>query len=281
MRGVLRLDVRVLTLNCWNVTEPLAARMAIAREEIRALAPDVIGLQEIVVRPDGFDQARLLLDGLGYEYVFGASFRWSGAGDVPASEQLGGDGFGNVVASRWPIRRSETRALPGDETGERRSVLAALVDTPAGTLPFFTTHLSWKLDHGWVRERQVISVAEMVAELVAGAALPPIVVGDLNADPDATEIRFLCGLASLAGRSVYFQDAWRVAGDGGPGFTWDNRNPYAAAGFEPDRRIDYVLVGSPDRLGRGRIEAARLAFTEPSGDVFASDHFGLLAEVRM
>jgi endonuclease/exonuclease/phosphatase family metal-dependent hydrolase len=272
--------VRILTLNCWNVSEPLAARMAIARDRIRALAPDVIGFQEIVVRGDGFDQTRLLLDGLGYEHVFGASFRWSRTGAILPPDHAG-DAFGNAVASRWPIHRSESRALPGEATGEHRSVLAALVDTPAGTLPFFVTHLNWKLDHGWVRERQVMSLAEVVTELAAGTALPPIVVGDLNADPDATEVRFLCGLASLAGRSVYFQDAWRVAGDGGPGFTWDNRNPYAAGGFEPNRRIDYILVGLPDRLGRGRIRTARLAFTEPSGEVFASDHFGVFADVVM
>ena len=71
---------------------------------------------------------------------------------------------------------------------------------------------------------------------------PPILAGDLNADPESTEIRFLRGLTSLAGRSTYFQEAWDVAGDGGRGFTWDHRNSYAAITFEPSRRIDYVLA---------------------------------------
>jgi len=77
-----------------------------------------------------------------------------------------------------------------------------------------------------------------------------------------------------------FQDAWRVAGDGGPGFTWDNRNRFDAYMFEPNRRIDYILVGLADGNGRGWIESARLVMTEARGDVFPSDHFGLLAEIR-
>jgi endonuclease/exonuclease/phosphatase family metal-dependent hydrolase len=167
-----------------------------------------------------------------------------------------------------------------EATGERRSALAALVETPAGVLPFVTTHLSWKSHHGWVRERQVVAVADFTAAWAADGDLPAVLVGDLNAEPDAQEIRFLCGLVSLDGRSTYFQDAWRVAGRG-PGLTWDNRNPYAAAGFQRDRRIDYVLVGEPDTSrGRGWVESARLAFTEPAATVFPSDHFGVVAEIR-
>ena len=57
--------MRVLTLNCWNVSEPFAERMALIHAGIAALQPDIVGLQEIVMRRDGFDQAALLLDGLG------------------------------------------------------------------------------------------------------------------------------------------------------------------------------------------------------------------------
>jgi endonuclease/exonuclease/phosphatase family metal-dependent hydrolase len=251
--------MRVLTLNCWNVTEPFAARMTVLRTALEPLAPDVLALQEIVVREDGLDQAGMILDGLGYERVFG-----------PAANEVG-----NVIASRWPIRRPTVRPLPGGET-ERRSVLAALIETPAGTLPFLTTHLNWRPDHGPVRERQVIAIADLVPELVAAASLPPILVGDLNAEAESNEIRFLCGRTALDGRRLHLRDAWPVGGDGTPGFTWDNRNHFAAAASEPDRRIDYILVAPG-----ARIASARLAFTEPAGDVFASDHFGVLVDVAV
>ena len=44
--------------------------------------------------------------------------------------------------------------------------------------------------------------------------MPPILCGDFNAEPDSDEIRFLCSLTALDGRTTFFQDAWRVAGDG-------------------------------------------------------------------
>jgi endonuclease/exonuclease/phosphatase family metal-dependent hydrolase len=272
--------LRVATLNCWNVCGPFEERAPLIRAAIAALGPDVIGLQEIVVRRDGFDEAAVLLDGLGYQHIHGPAFRWTATDPLLPFDHPESDAFGNVIATRWPIREHALRALPGAETGELRSVLGALVETPAGVVPFVTTHLNWRVDHGSVRERQVVAVADFVAAWSAGGTFPPVLVGDLNAEPDSTEIRFLCGLASLTGRSTYFQDAWRVAGNG-PGCTWDNRNPYAALGFERDRRIDYVLVGAPEGAsGRGWVESARLAFDQPAGDVFPSDHFGLVADLR-
>ena len=272
--------MRLVTLNCWNVSEPFTERMALVRAELATLAPDVVALQEIVWRRDGFDQAAVILRDLGYEWVFGPAFRWDEDDPLLPPDCDRGDAFGNVVASRWPIRASTVRALPGAETNERRSVLAVRIETPGGTLPVLTTHLNWRFDHGVVRERQVVAVAELATSWRRKSDLAPILMGDLNAEPDSTEIRFLCGLASLDGRSVYFQDAWRVAGEG-DGFTWDNRNRFTALQHEPDRRIDYVLVGLPDaRSGQGTIESARLAFTEPRGDVFPSDHFGLCVSVR-
>jgi endonuclease/exonuclease/phosphatase family metal-dependent hydrolase len=270
---------RVLTLNCWNVCEPFEERMAIIRRGLETLNPDVAGFQEVVVRGDGLDQAALLLGHTDYFRVFGPAFRWNDEGTMLAHDGEG-SAFGNLIASRWPVLSSEVRPLPGKHGEEPRSVLGALIDTPTGVLPLLTTHLDWQFDHGWVRERQVRAIDTFARELTKRADLPPILTGDFNAHPDSAEMRFLRGLASLDGSSTYFQDAWEVAGAGGPGFTWDNRNRFAAHGHEPDRRIDYILVGPADSSGRGRVEAAWLAFEEPVGDLFASDHFGVVAEVR-
>lgn len=270
--------VRVLTLNLWNVSEPYAERMAVVQAGIAALQPDLIALQEVIVRRDGFDQAADALAGLGYHTRFAPAFRWTDDGRVAADGE--GDAFGNCVASRWPIVAAERRPLPGEESGERRCALAAHVAAPFGVVPFLCTHLNWKFHHGVFRERQVVALAALAEQWARGAAFPPILAGDLNAEPDATEIRFLCGLTSLEGRSTYFQDAWRVRGAGGPGHTWDNRNPYAATVYEPDRRIDYILVGLPDLTARGSIAHAALAFSEPVDGVWASDHFGVVADIR-
>ncbi len=273
-------QLRILTLNCWNVSPPYESRVALIRAGIAALAPDVIGLQEIIVRRDGFDMGAEILHDLGYASVFGAAFRWNeDANNLPCEDD--GDAFGNLIASRFPIEHSTVHQLPGSESGERRSVVAAHLTTPSGRLAFLTTHFNWKMHHGYVRERQALALAALARQWASTAELPVVVTGDLNAEPDSAEIRYLCGLQSLAGASTYLQDAWRVAGDGGPGNSWDNGNCYAALAFEPSRRIDYVLVGPPDALGRGVVASARLALAEPRDGVFASDHFGVVVDVRI
>lgn len=270
--------LRILTLNCWNVSPPLEERIELIRAGIEELQPDIIGLQEIIVRPDGFDQGEVILRDLGYEWAFAPAMWWDENGNVRPPRQ-DGIGFGNVIASRYPILRTEWRQLPGFESGEGRSVIAAVIDAPCGPVVVGCTHLNWKFHHGYVRERQALAVAQFIDEFAGDVFLPPVLVGDLNADPDSTEVRFLCGLHALDSQSFYFQDAWRVAGEG-PGMTWDNRNPFAATAFEPDRRIDYILVGLP-REGRGVVEDIRLAMTDARNGIYPSDHFGLLAYLRM
>jgi endonuclease/exonuclease/phosphatase family metal-dependent hydrolase len=272
--------VRVLTLNCWNLSEPFADRMAIIRRGMATLRPDVAAFQEVVVRRGEVDQTTLLVDGGDHFRVFGPAFGWDDDGAMLSHDQAT-SGFGNLIVSRWPIARAEVRRLPGREGDEPRTATGALVETPHGILPVLTTHLDWELDHGWVREQQVRAVDAFARELAPAADLPAVLMGDFNAPPDSTEMRHLRGLASIEGRSTYFQDAWEIAGPGGPGFTWDNRNRFAAQSREPDRRIDYVLVRPPDSDGRGHIVEARLAFDAPEADVFASDHFGLLADIRI
>ncbi len=114
------------------------------------------------------------------------------------------------------------------------------------------------------------------------SASPPILCGDFNAEPESDEIRFLSSLTVLDGRTTYFQDAWRVAGDG-PGYTQDWRtNPIADSMNIPRKRIDYVFVGDPfvRQGGAGRVLRAELAFHHSLTGPLASDHFGLAVDVR-
>jgi endonuclease/exonuclease/phosphatase family metal-dependent hydrolase len=156
------------------------------------------------------------------------------------------------------------------------------VDAPFGRLPFFVTHLNWKLDEGHVRVAQVREIVLRVEALAKPDAFPAVIVGDLNAEPSADEIRFLHGLTALGGsRCVYFQDAFALAGDGTPGFTYARANPFAAPLREPDRRIDYVLVRGRDERFRGEPLEARLCFDRPVEGTFPSDHFGVTATLRV
>jgi endonuclease/exonuclease/phosphatase family metal-dependent hydrolase len=264
------MSLGVLTLNLWHDQGPYPKRKQRIREWIERLEPDLIGFQE-ALRGAHWDQTAELLENLGYQLDFVS------ARDFWSDPQLE---FGNAAASRWPVTKRETLRLPESEDQEVRAALALTVAAPAGAIRFTVTHLNWRLDHGYVRERQVVALCAFVLERLPEGGFPPILVGDFNAEPDSSEIRYVTGLQSLEGRSVHFRDAWREAGDGGDGVTWSNRNPYAVPWLEPDRRIDYVFVGRPRADGVGSVESCRVVCDDEQDGVWPSDHFGVYAELR-
>jgi len=89
--------------------------------------------------------------------------------------------------------------------------------------------------------------------------LPQILAGDFNTAPEADEIRWLKGMTTLAGRRVYYQDAWAAVHPGEPGITWARHNPYRAkmSWLPDDRRIDYIFVTAARRDGRATVRDAR------------------------
>lgn len=267
-------SLRIATLNIWNRSGPWEERRALIRRGIEGLAPDVMGLQEVLqlVLPDDSttDQAQQIVEGLGWSVAFGRG------------HELGhGLWFGNALVTPHPILSREVHELPGTErSDQQRCVLHVVVDAPVGPLHCFVTHLNWKLHEGAIRQRQVRFIADLIARLapLREAPYPPILMGDLNAEPQSDEIRFLSGYTSIDDETVYLADAFRHAGEG-DGATFDPRNPYAASIHLPPRRIDYVFVRGPDAEGRGKPLSAKVVFDEPDGEVWPSDHFGVMADL--
>ena len=122
-------------------------------------------------------------------------------------------------------------------------------------------------------------IVDAVSAHAPRSGFPPLLLGDMNAEPDADEIRFLRGLTRLGGRSTYFADCFGIVGDGSKGATYARRNPFAAPLREPDRRIDYIFVRGPDEGGRGEPLTASLCLDEAIDGVFPSDHFGVVATI--
>jgi endonuclease/exonuclease/phosphatase family metal-dependent hydrolase len=263
--------LRVATLNIWNRFGPWEERLAAIRAGVGALAPDLLGLQEVVrLDPgdgDGLDQATAIAQGFGYHIAYARAHdeRW----------------FGNAALSRWPIGRTHILELPRGGTDERRTLLFAEVASPFGAIPFFVTHLNWKFDDGHVRAAQLREIVLYMESFAKVDGFPAVLVGDMNAEPESDEMRYLRGLTSPAGeRRVYFQDAFALAGDGSSGITYARRNPFAAPLREPDRRIDYVLVRGRDDRHLGEPVEAAVCFDQPIDGTFPSDHFGVMATLR-
>jgi endonuclease/exonuclease/phosphatase family metal-dependent hydrolase len=260
--------LRVLTLNIWNVSGHWRSRRKAIVAVLRRWAPDVVCLQEVVANERG-NQAEWLASELG---------AWSVAyaGEPVAA---GAARFGNAVLSRWPIAANTSAPLPYEP--DEREVQRVVVHARTGGVDVFSTHLAWQLHDAALRERQAQALMRFVAERTDPAApLGPVVAGDFNAEPESSVIRYLSGLASLDGASTYLQDAWRLAGDSGPGFTRSNRNPHAALDQEPDRRIDYIFSGFHGPSGGGRPVECRVVADEPADGAWPSDHFGLLAVLQ-
>ncbi len=258
--------IRVATLNIWNRMGPWEERLVAIRKELERVQPDVIGLQEVLLLPEmSFDQGKAIAEGFGYHLAFGRS---------PDAAHYT---MGNAILSKWPIARTFTFGLPG--TDEHRCLVFAEIDSPIGKIPFFTTHLNWRFEESHVRQLQVQSIARFVDANYARDGFPPVLVGDFNADADSDEIRFLRGVGTLGGASTYFHDVFGERGEG-PGTTFSLTNPYAALLREPNRRIDYIFVRGGDERFRGEPLDARVAFDQPVGEAFPSDHFGVVAEIR-
>jgi len=259
--------LRVMTWNLWWRFGPWEQRRPAIAATLAAVDADIVCLQEVWGGRDG-EFAAELAQKLGFQHASAARLDYEGVT------------FGNAVLSRWPIAHSDSRPLPTlEENDELRTVLHALVDGPRGPIQVFTTHLNWRFDHSAVRQAQVRLVAEWVA--AAGPrTFPPVLCGDLNAPPDSDEIRMLTGKAAVAVPKLVFYDAWEVAGTGGAGVTWSNANPHARGDLEPDRRIDYILVGWPKTGGVGQVLSCRVAGREPVDGMVPSDHYAVVAELR-
>lgn len=81
--------------------------------------------------------------------------------------------------------------------------------------------------------------------------------------------------------SVCFRDAWVAAHASEPGPTFTPDNPLVADPDWPFRRIDYIFIRCGEHGGPTlAITACEPIFTEPVDGVWASDHFGLCADLR-
>lgn len=258
--------VRVVTWNVWGRYGDWVQRQEGIEASLAEASPDLVCMVESwstgAVTQAGVTAARL-----GFEHsLFG--------GDWQQDDWTSGIG----IASRWPVTKSDYRALTV-ENGNPGSVLFARIEGPRGPIQLFGVMLDYPLDGSGVRQAQVRQLTDFIQE-VTRRQHPTVVCGDFNAGPDSDEIRMLTGRSLTAAPGLVFYDAWEVAGDGSPGITWSNRNPLAAVSMYPDRRFDYVFSAWP-RLGAvGHPLHCELLGVLGKDQPQLSDHYGVLADLR-
>jgi endonuclease/exonuclease/phosphatase family metal-dependent hydrolase len=171
-------DLKVMSYNVGGHAALVAGRYLerIARV-IERERPDLVGLQEVhrgTWLARFADQAEVLAGLTGMKLSFGRSFE-SGKGE-----------FGNALLAAGPVLQSAVHLLPG--SGEPRTLLSARVAVRGSEVSFLVTHLAaWGRWGGAARAAQVQEIAEFLKETAA----PFVLVGDLNAPPEAPELRHL------------------------------------------------------------------------------------------
>lgn len=198
-------SVRIMTYNIHHGTDSNLESIA---KVITAHNPDIVGLQEVdknVARSGNVDQTKQLSDLTKLPHY---SFQ--------DAIKLGSNGlYGVALLSRFPIVKATKKKLTS--MGEQRILAKIDVETSSGTFTVGVTHFGLKA------EERVNQATEVISEI--GSAPTSIVIGDLNATPEAKEIVAL---------TAVFKDSWALSGSG-DGFTFSSTAPKS--------RIDYILLG--------------------------------------
>ncbi len=243
--------MKVLTLNTWQKCGPWLRRWEILLEGIAQYRPDVIAFQEL------FDIA--WRDTVAERAAYPCH-----ADPAPTSSGL-------VLLSRLPILESELYTLSARSPFEdyRRYFLWAEIALGERPLHFFNAHLSWHPQDQATREAQVRELWQRMSEK---ADSDKLLVGDMNATADSNEIRLLLTESNLV-------DTFAAKNPGDSGITWDTENRFTSQ-QKPhtlDRRIDYIFASGEDLVKS--LSSCRVVFNRSdTHGIFASDHYGVLAE---
>ncbi len=258
---------------------------------------DIIAMQEVIQgwpAAQYADQAAEIAEALNFHYVYGSTF------DVDASE-TGADGtvhnrrrrFGNMVASRWPIRTSRTLPLPHNALPHafdlQRCAVEAVVAVPGRDVRVYSAHTSHVAPGQ--RMPQVEALLEMIGSAPAQGkawdheydmfqvqglercSIPDsaILMGDLNFSPQEPEYPVMCGeVTPFVGRQPradQLLDAWVLAGNDEK--VGDSFNEPQHPGY----RIDHCL------LTHDLVDAVTKAWLDSAAK--GSDHYPLFVELNL
>jgi endonuclease/exonuclease/phosphatase family metal-dependent hydrolase len=241
-----RRPLRIVTFNIWHDMGNWPARRALLIEELRKADADVIALQEVLEDSAKSlpNQAETLAAALG-----GYSVHFTSTDAVGAPRR-----YGNAILSRLPVLDTAERKL--EPLNDYRTALRARVRAGSQSIDVVNTHLAWQDDAGPVRARQI---ADLMAWLPRGGA-PLIVLGDFNAPLSDS------GLAALT--SPRFASALPL--NSAP----TTLNP--AKGHKP-RVIDHIFF----ERAHFAAESAHVIGDRPVNGEYPSDHFGVVASLRI
>ena len=253
------LTVLTFNLHGWEIEWPTRLNMIL--DELEALQPDLIGLQEVLQTPGtgGIDNsARVIADslysrtGISYEYIFERTHTGWGRYDE-----------GLVILTRHITLDGGVRALPVGVF--QRKVLYCRALTPVGIINFFDTHLSFLAENEPVRVAQVKEIKEFVEENRSdGISAANIVCGDFNATPNSSPI---LNLTMIDSEGIRYLDSWAEMNP--------DRSRIPVPTESQNARIDYIFLRDGEK---SRITGSQLVLNRPNEHgIYPSDHPGVFS----
>ncbi|HET6987780.1 MAG TPA: endonuclease/exonuclease/phosphatase family protein [Kribbella sp.] len=206
---------------------------------------DVVGLQEVDrhwnARTKWEDQPAWFATRLKMHYAYAANLERPPLNPGEPRRQ-----YGTAILSKYPIKDFTNTLLPLYPTGEQRGLAVAKIKVRGAELRFANTHLTSN------NNAERLEQAQKVVELLGTSKVPTLLVGDLNAAPDAPEIKTLTAVLA---------DTWAEVGVG-PGYTVKAENP--------TKRIDFQLHSSGLTPSSAAVPVTR-----------ASDHLPVVASFTL
>ncbi|MFN0250242.1 MAG: endonuclease/exonuclease/phosphatase family protein [Kofleriaceae bacterium] len=251
--------IRIATLNLLHGFpgfEQLEQRTQMVVDWIALAKPDFIMIQEAHQSPSMANRGQDIATRTGYSWL------WEKASGVDFVFEEGPG-----VLSKTPVLATAALALPhpGMVGFEVRKVVGGEVETPAGRIGVWSTHLTTQADPV-IKGDQAMAAHDLV--MAPRPVVARVLGGDMNAVPDSLPMKFLRGEATHAGNTGQLDDAWLAVNASQPGFT--------SAPPSADRRIDYLYVSDEVEV----IEC-KIVLDQPSGALYASDHLGVMCDVRI
>lgn len=218
----------------------------------------MILLQEVTTFHKGVNEKlngpEFLAKSLGYNYYY-----------VPAhQDEKTGQGFGNVILTKFPIKNSanyflqtKDKSLGESYDNENRLLLKITINTENQDVDFYTTHLSYT--HQFQETEKKITEVRNLLDIVKTFTMISILSGDFNLTPSSDSVKSISNiLKNLA-----------------PGFgenTWTTK-PFSYNGFEVntlDYRLDYIFGTKNIKLIETKILSTEY-----------SDHLPIFSRIRI
>lgn len=261
-------QLRIASLNIANYDDHAhwMQRRSLIIDELARLQPDIIALQEVRYNSEHESTAETHLNAAEQIFVglqqrglyLNASIttergmHYRALADTPFWEGL------SVIASIPVIESGKRRFahLHNSFDNNRRILQYLLLNWADREICLLHTHYTFDmlgLEH---------NIAETLMVYRRVAALPVVLMGDMNVTPDAPEFRLL--------KDKHFSDVWNHLHPGLPGSTYPTINPI--------QRIDYIWA-NPAALTMVK-DIALWADKPDAEGLYCSDHIGLVITLQ-